>query len=572
MKIKKLSPIILISLICILVVVSCNESSAGLQNGKNDPLLIVSANGDGKELVFEKKLLDGLMKLLELKQREIGSDKRKTLEQITGNENLTVKREVNDRGIALYTVNARFVPINVILESLASYGGRKIFIDEDIGEKTMSSIVSVFLEATPFTDIIEILVGSSGLESIVSDDIVFITMPAKLEVVSSYDYYKEKAIQVYQMAMIKYPRYESISDAYYELGKFYLASDLPTIALQEFQIIVEKYQGCSKGNISMYNIGKCYELLGDTEKALKSYLRYAKKYPTHKHVGDAYLKAGDLWRKQEDYQKAVEIYKYIMSEYEGRDVSRLAELRLGYTYIEMKEYDSALQVLNGVKGRYAFEEFQDEIEYQIGNCYYLKGEYVKAIDMLKVFITYSEENEFLDDAYYKLADCFFDSENYLAALQLYKGAITEYKDSSMAPYGFLCCGETLRKLKMFEGAEKILLEGVSLHPNSEYAKSMKFERALCLYEDGNFKRAFDVFESISQDNVSKSLTVESYIYAGICLCGEKQYQRALEYYQKALDEDPVEQERDRIFGLMGDCYTGLGELANAVKAYQQEFP
>lgn len=556
MKLKIVSPFFVL-LIVMLSIVFGKDCGADLRNEKR--------------LVFEEKILEGLMKLLDLKQREILPDRKKSAEQIAKNGNLIVKREVNDRGIVLYSVSAQFVSINEILEMLASYSGRRILIDEDIEEKTMTSVVSVSLENTPFIDIMEILIGSSGLESIVSEGMVFVTLPAKLDVVSSYDYYKEKAVQVYQMAMIKYPNYENIADAYFELGDFYLASDLPTIALQEFQVILNKYQGYPKENVSMYKIGECYELLGDTENALKSYLMYTKKFPRDANVGNVYLKVGDLWRKQKEYQKAIEIFTYIVSEFQGKDIARAAELRLGYTFIDKEDYVSSLKVFMGMKERELFRDFHNEIEFQIGNCYYLMGDYSKAIDVFNTYITYNEEDEVLVDAYYRLADCFFKIGKYLPAFQLYKGVLSEFNDSSLAPYGYLYCGISLRKLKMFENASKILREGFRLYPDSVYTGRMKFEMALCYYEDGNFKRAFDVFENISHDKPNSSFAAKANIYAGKCLCGEKQYQRALEFYQKALDAEPDVKERDRIFSLIGDCYTELGELANAVNAYQREF-
>ena len=67
-------------------------------------------------------------------------------------------------------------------------------------------------------------------------------------------------------------------------------------------------------------------------------------------------------------------------------------------------------------------------------------------------------------------------------------------------------------------------------------------------------------------------TGQANLYAGICLSGEKQYRRALEFYRKALDENGTVGENDRVFGLVGDCYTELGELAKAVMAYQKEVP
>ena len=202
----------------------------------------------------------------------------------------------------------------------------------------------------------------------------------------------------------------------------------------------------------------------------------------------------------------------------------------------------------------------------------MKGKYSEAIGVFNKFVMYKQENDLLDDAYYKLADCFFMMKEYLAAFKLYKGALSEFNESSLSPYGFLYSGKSLRMLNMFGTAKKILREGLSSYPDSVYAGSMNFEIGLCYYEDENFKRAFEVFEEIARDERNRDLTGQANLYAGICLSGEKQYRRALEFYRKALDENGTVGENDRVFGLVGDCYTELGELAKAVMAYQKEVP
>lgn len=570
-KIVKCLTTIYVSWVLIFLIAIVKFTDAGLEIDKDLGTFDSSVNGYVERLEFEKKILEGLMKLHDLKEREILPDKITTSELVSKNENLSINKEAGKYGTVIYTISAHLVPMNEILHVLASESGRRFIVDEDIDKNEISSHVSVFLEHTPLVDIIDIILGSKGIESIISDDIIFATLPAKLNVASSFDYYQEKAVQAYQRAMIKYPDYKEIARAYYELGNFYSTSGFPTIALQEYRVVIEKYPEHPLAKKSMFSIGKSYEMLGDIENARKSFLDYVEKYPQDSNVDDAYLIVGDLWRKQKEYKEAIETYSYIVREFPEQNTARLAQERLGFTHIESNDYSSALKTFLDMKKKSLPGELRYEIVYQIGNCYYLMGKYTEAINILNEFVLYEEENDMLDDAYYKLADCFFKLEDYLTALQLYKDVLAKVPDSNLSPYGFLYSGKSLRMMTMLENAKKTLREGLNYYPDSVYTESMKFEMGLCYFDDENFNQAFEVFEEIAAKKKDIDVVVQANIYAGISLNREKQHKKAIEFYMKALGKDINVQEKNWIFKLMGDSYTELGELSEAIKAYQGEF-
>ena len=572
MKLYKIIMLIWPLSILISAMVICKFTVAEVQEGRETEPSDIPINGYEEKLEDEKKILRGLKRLLELKESQVLPDRITTSELVTENENLSISKETSKYGAALYSINAYLIPINEILDTLASTSGRKLIIDEDIDNGEMFSVTSVFLEHNPLVDIVDIILGAKGLESIISDDIIFVTIPAKLEVVSSYEYYQGKAVQAYQRAMIKYPDYKGIARAYYELGNFYFSSGFPTIALQEFSVIVQNYPQDPLAKTSLFFIGKCFELLDNIEKARLTYQSYVNKYPLNSNVVNTYLTIGDLWRKQKKYKEAIETYKKIVKEFSKDNIAKSALMRLGHTYIESKDYDSALKTFSKMKKIHLGEEFRYEIEYQIGNCYYLMFKYTDAIDVLSQFVLYEKENDMIDDAYYKLADCFYKLEDYLMAYHLYKDALEKFPDSDLSTYGFLYKGKTLRLMSMLESAKNTFRDGLGRYPDSTHSESMKFEIGLCYFEDGVFNRAFEVFKEIDTEKESLDMAVhQAKIYAGICLSRERHHKEALEYYIRALGEkDITRQERKWIFKLMGDSYTELGELALATKVYQGE--
>lgn len=568
---------------------------AGEQSGEDARLLNMSIDQYKARVSDERKILEGLKKLFELEQRKALSDEGVTTEMVAMNEDLYIEKKTGNYDTVFFSIKADLVSMDEILQTLVSASGKKIIIDEDIDKEELSSVISIHLENTPLVDIIDIILGAKGLETIISENLIFVTLPAKLHVASSYGYYQEKAIQAYQKAMIKYPSYDGIVRAYHELGNFYLASGFPSIALQEHMEVIANYPDHPLARRSLFNAGKSYEMLDDIENAKKLYLKYVQKYPQATDVDDTYLIIGDLWRRQGNYEKAAEVYHYIIKEYHDRDTVMFAHMRLGYVYIDSKDYASALKTFLNMKkvfqsGRREFgspgnnvlmanglilpDELRYALGYQIGNCYYLLREYDKAIWELSKFVFHEQDNDMLDDAYYKLADCFFKKEDYLTAFQLYKSALSELPDSSLSPHGFLYSGKSLRRIKMLDSAIEILNQGLSRHQDGIYAENMKFEIGLCYLDDENYKRALDTFEKIVKRKRNKDLTVKADIYAGVCLERDKQFEKAIERYQEALafggEGDLTEKQKNWVFRLIGDSYSELGLLSKAIKAYQQD--
>ncbi len=579
-------------------VVITSQIQADERSDKEAKLLDKSIDKFKEKIVDEKKILEGLKKLLEIKQHEASYDEGMAVELDTNNKKLFLSRRTSNYGTVIYSIKADLVSIDDLLQTLVSTSGKKIIVDEDIDKGELNSVVSVYLEDTPLVDIIDIVLGAKGFETIISEGLIFVTLPAKLNVVSSYGYYQEKAIQAYQKAMIKYPDYTGIVRAYYELGDFYLTSKYPSVALQEYKAVISNYPDHPLSKKAAFKEGKCYEMLDDLENAKSKYLNYVQKYPSSPEVDDTYLIIADLWRKQGNHEKAIEIYHYLMKEYHDRDTVMLAYMRLGNTYIESGNYSSALQTFISMKEVFQTEspksnlyentladttddvqafsrlvlpdELRYELEYKIGNCYYLLGNYNEAILVLHNIVFYEDDNNMVDNAYYKLADCFFKTDDFLTAFQLYKAVLTEFPECSLSPYGVLYSGKSLRRMHMLDNAIKTLNQGLVKYQDSKYAESMKLEIGLCYLDDENYKRALGVFEEIAKGEEDNKMTVKANIYAGICLERSKQLEKAIDHYQKALSVDASKKRREWVFKLIGDSYSELGLLTEAVKAYQQD--
>ena len=57
---------------------------------------------------------------------------------------------------------------------------------------------------------------------------------------------------------------------------------------------------------------------------------------------------------------------------------------------------------------------------------------------------------------------------------------------------------------------------------------------------------------------------------GVCLMQDKQFEKAIESFKEAFNGEMTEKQRNWAFELTGNCYSELGLLEKAVKAYQQD--
>ncbi|MGQ3685448.1 MAG: tetratricopeptide repeat protein [Candidatus Loosdrechtia sp.] len=562
---------------------------AAERDGEGTELLNILIDKYEKRMVDERTVLEGLKKLFELKHSKNLADEDISDKIADINERITVEQSAGKYGAVLYSVKADLVTVGDALQTLTSVSGKDSIIDADIDKEVLSSVISLHLENLPLIDILDIILGKKGLEAIImNENLLYVTSPAKLNVPSLHIYYQEKAMLAYQRAMVKYPDYKEIARAYYEVGNFYLTSGYPSIALEKYKIITESYPDHPLAKESLLLEGKCYEMLDDRENAKLSYLNYVQRYPRSSDVDEIYLIIGDLWEKLGNYEKAIDIYRYIIEEFPDRDLSIMAHMRLGFAYMDLQDFATALQTFQTIKmksqregecqndgevqmpGRFILSDaLRYELNYQIGNCYFLLGKYDDAINMLGKIVLYYKNSNVTDKAYYRLADCFFEMGDFLTAFQLYKNALSEYPGSSLIPHGFLYSGKSLRQIKMFDTAVEILNQGIRNHSEGAYAEGMKFEIGLCYFDDGNYKMALYMFEEIAKRKKDKNLAVQAYIYAGICLERESKPDEAIKYYRKALAEEGItEDQRNRVFGLIGDSYSNRGLPAKAIKAYQ----
>ena len=495
---------------------------------------------------------------------------------IKPNENIVLTKEIGEYEVPVYSIDATQVKIADILQALSASFGKSLIVDEDVDSAYLSSYVNISIQKSPLRDILEVVLGIRGLEFIQDEDSIYVITLSKLNEDKAFEYYRDKGVQLYQKAQLKYPNDSRVAKAYLELGNYYYDLGFNFLALQEYKSVLGKYKEPLLVKEALFKTGRCYASLKDYENARRVYFQFMYSYPKDPFVDDALLSIGDSLVEQGLYHKAIDIYERVIREYPKEDTACSAQFNMAKTYVIMGNYRNALQSFLQAREKYhagqmrvESDQMRVEIEYQIGNCLYFLNEYQDAGSVLGnlLVVAPGEEGELMENASFLLGDCFYKQDNYLAAFQIFRKTIDTYSKSNNVPYGMYYIGKSLRAMNMSDSAIQTFRDGIQAYPDDNYASKMALEIGNCYFDRGDYNLAYHAFDNFVKQYPTSELAVEGRIGTADALYHDKKYEEAIHSYLELLKTNDEEKIRLYAFKRIGDCYKSMGKLEQAVKSY-----
>ncbi|MEK7359254.1 MAG: hypothetical protein AAB422_02665, partial [Planctomycetota bacterium] len=139
---------------------------------------------------------------------------------INPNEDVMITKEMGEYDVPVYSIETTLVPASDILNALSASMGKSIIIDEDVDPMCLSQPLTISIPKSPLLDILEIILGTRGLEFTRNDNSIYVTSLSKLNVDTASEYYRDKGARLYQKTQIKFPSDQRVVNAYFALGNY----------------------------------------------------------------------------------------------------------------------------------------------------------------------------------------------------------------------------------------------------------------------------------------------------------------------------------------------------------------
>jgi len=511
-------------------------------------------------------------------------------------QSISLTTRVTRSGNRVYSIISDSVSIWHYLRRLAKESDIPICVDGDIPASELAERISIHLENVAFFDLIEIILGTRGLDSQFDGRSIFVTKGPKLGYKSREHYLMEKATQVYRQAVVKYHDHPATERAYYALAEAHLRAGDYAMAVQEFGTVIAKFPSSDLARLARFNSGVCFAQLGDAERTRDAFGQFLDRAATDELADEAYLAIGKAWEESGDHEKAVVAFRNVIQQYPNRNTAAEAQLRLARCLYRCSRYHEAVQEFDQLAAGAEDAAIAAESAFCAGESLYQAGNMVEAAARFRTIVTRHIKSEYADDAYYRYADCCLDSRDYLAALEAYTGAATQFPESSHAARGAYSRAVAYHKIGFPKDALRSLRQALDLcnradpsdSGNSDDLESetparrgsdddadarpslgrkIRMLMAECHFSCEEYLQAAGFYAAVAGSGDDK-LALEATYQMARCSAARAKYPEAIEGCKKIIAKAKDGKLAKQAIKLAGDCFLRLGMLSEAADAYR----
>ena len=386
------------------------------------------------------------------------------------------------------------------------------------------------------------------------------------------------AVKDYEGAIRSYSHMTERSDslgqiANYHLGYSYIQTKNKVAALAAFKEAAQVWYSPAIAEDAYFNWAK---LAFDINHDPSVFNDYLKKYPVKEQSDriNNYIAVAALYDR--DYATAIEAYdridelddgmvlNYMKANYlranqlvssgsyrlaipclkasayysdKSSRFNQLSRFWLAESYYRNDQYDDAIGVFENLYNTQALYRQPESyvIPYCIGYSHYKKGAYGAAMKWFDIYLEDNHDHLYRKEAMERRADCYFIQKQYDKAAKAYDLVLKEYFDvndiyayyQSALAYGLL--NRNSKKIELLSNVMKA-------SPSSEFYPEAMFELGRAYVAAEKDESAFECFNRIVKNVKDYNFVAKAYVEMGSLARNQSQYNEALVYYKKVVEE------------------------------------
>ncbi|MCL7763644.1 tetratricopeptide repeat protein [Polaribacter sp. Z014] len=313
-----------------------------------------------------------------------------------------------------------------------------------------------------------------------------------------------------------------------------------------------------------YNIGYSYFTLKDYENATVSFENFIKKESIEKEIkDDAFIRLGDSYFALRNYKKAITTYANVVKTY-GADAD-YAQYQIGMSYGFIEDNQAKIKALTNVVNEYQISNLKDDALFQLANTYTIIKDNKKAHLAYERLIEKHPNSVFLPKALVRQGLLYYSENENEKALEKFKKTTSQFPNSPDA-------------FEAVANARNIYIDNGNLNDYVSWVSGLKFinitnsdldnttfavaEKKYFEAKDGN-----EIIRAISKYTISFPEGIhklKANYYLADILFKEKQFDKAIPYYQNVLEEGQNEYSEDSLAKL-AQIFLEKNEFENAIQ-------
>jgi len=372
------------------------------------------------------------------------------------------------------------------------------------------------------------------------------------------------------------------------IDTWYLVNNYEKV-IEQGQILIDRYPESSFVQDALYNIGWAYYDTKRYNESIETFNELIARFPTGNQADRALYQIGESFFDQGMYDEAVPYYQRLV------DKMRINEL----TDLEIQRIQR--DKLAGLTDETALDRAA-RAALKIGACYSSSGDFGQAETSYKrIASLFRYDKALIYEAYNRLANMYIDTGNFDAAIQAYRDAIDEVPDRIIAArMQVLICQayfDGFEEQTFYQNAIDEYSNYISSYSDVAFRAGFDVDLAFfwlgrSYYELGsemmknnqevlgleNIEQAISTYKRVLDDFPATQLTERVYFYMGMAYQGngsDSYLRTAVDTYNLLLNGFENTPYKEYVYVFMGRAYKSLKEYDTALSYFNRlidEFP
>lgn len=409
-------------------------------------------------------------------------------------------------------------------------------------------------------------------------------------------------------ALLKdYPNPIHFYEVHTLLGRcLYYQNNLPGAA-GEFEAALNAPTGSRFQDEAFYWTGEINLKNGEYKKALELYEKVIEEFPSSRYLSYAIYSKGWAYYKLGYYDEAVKCFKGLAARYPYEKIAIEAKFRVGECEYLLGRYSNAVKELEECIEKFPVSEKTADAHYLMGEAQFYLARYDDSIANFEKALSISPKSKWAGFARYRLAwalsesgkiaegsrlfaECVRNEDNNFLksaslmrmahnyerlgnageAKKIYDRVLKDYSGMETAAEAYYKKARYLTKDGKYDDAEVAVKEGIRKYPLSGYLGELRYELAMIYRAQSKNDEALGEFACVQSESRNVNLQAGAITKTGDIYFDRKNYKRAVESYDKVLDEYPDSPESDYAQYQIGNIFFATGRYEEAALAYQTE--
>lgn len=304
-------------------------------------------------------------------------------------------------------------------------------------------------------------------------------------------------------------------------------------AIERFMTLINDFPESEYKGYAYYWIGESFSSLGRNYEAEEYLLQAFEKNEKDKYADYNLFALAKVYENLEKYEKAAGNYDKILSNYWDSSLTPLAQLRIGICYFHLKDYQKSILELSDPLLLNLQPKEKYQADYLLANSYFKLKEYNEARKLFTEVMNQDFSNENSEQLEYGLGWVSFQLAEYEEGYNIFNKLSLSANDT-LAASSLYWSAECKRYLGEVDFAMNIFERYLQKYPRHYLAPTAQYNIGLIYFNKKIFGRAEEYFVSVVQEK-DKNINAKAYLLLGEIRLGEKNFDEAKDFYQRAID-------------------------------------